>query len=357
MFEQRHSTDAVVPRVDAAVALDQLGAHDSRHVLHHLHRDYETRSRLALKSVGSDRYAADPSTEVLCCAYALDRGPVQSWIPGDQVPPEFIHAANNPSWNVAAHGDHFELAIEHHKMGPLFGWPEIPLERHVCTMAAALAVGLPARLSSAADALELANRKDGAGERLMHRMSQPRRARRGEDSNQIRWFDDEDRLQRLYGYRRQDVEVERELYGRLPPLPPTEQALWALSRKINDRGFCVDRKFAEAARRIAQAAAPEIDAELGEITGGAVTAINQITRLLQWLRDQGCAVQKLDRAAIERHLEKEDLSPTVRDTRAASGRGTGRGQENRCPAYPCGRLQSLAWRFSLSRRRYRTLGW
>ena len=67
--------------------------------------------------------------------------------------------------------------------------------------------------------------------------------------------------------------------------------LWVLSSKINERGFHVDRKFAEAARRIAQAAAPEIDAELAELTGGAVTGINQIARL-QVAADQGCAGQE-----------------------------------------------------------------
>ena len=70
-------------------------------------------------------------------------------------------------------------------MAPRFGWPVIPLERHHCTMTMAAAVGLPARLSAAADALELADRKDGTGERLMHQMSKPRRARQGENSNQV----------------------------------------------------------------------------------------------------------------------------------------------------------------------------
>ena len=125
----------------------------------------------------------------------------------------------------------------------------------------------------------------------MHQMSKPRRARQGEDPGQVHWFDDDDRLRRLYDYCRQDVEVERELFERLPPLSATEQTLWALSCRINERGFCVDRQFAEAARRIAQAAAPKIDAELAEITGGAVTGINQVARLLQWLQDQGCTAQ------------------------------------------------------------------
>ena len=98
---------------------------------------------------------------------------------------------------------------------------------------------------------------------------------------------------------------------RLSPLPPDEQAIWVLSSKINERGFCVDRKFAEAARTIAQAAAPEIDQELAEITGGAVTGINQIARLQAWLTEQGYPVKKLDRKAIEKLLLDPELPPQV----------------------------------------------
>jgi DNA polymerase len=294
------------------VAADIVVLRDSGLVRGHvLHRDYETRSRLILKKVGTYRYAADPSTEVWCCRYALDNQSVQLWTPGNPVPPEFVEAAADPSWIAAAHGDHFESAIESHIMAPRFGWLEIPLERHVCTMARALAHGLPARLSAVADALELTNRKDAAGERLMHQMAKPRRARKDEAPG-IYWFEDDDRLQRLYEYCRQDVEVERELYDRLPPLSEAEQALWVLSCTINQRGFCVDREFAEAARKIAQAAGPEIDAELAEITGGTVTGINQIARLLDWLQQHGYAGEKLDRKAIERQLENEDLPAVAR---------------------------------------------
>ena len=57
---------------------------------------------------------ADPSTEILCCAYAADDDPVQLWRLGDPVPPEFAQAARDPNWIVAAHNDTFETAIEQH---------------------------------------------------------------------------------------------------------------------------------------------------------------------------------------------------------------------------------------------------
>ena len=56
-------------------------------VAHTLHRDYETRSNANLPKVGVDKYAADPSTEVLCAAYAVDDGPVQVPL----IPSERIH--------------------------------------------------------------------------------------------------------------------------------------------------------------------------------------------------------------------------------------------------------------------------
>jgi DNA polymerase bacteriophage-type len=279
---------------------------------HLLHRDYETCGQLSLKTVGAHRYAADTRTKVLCCAYALDDKPVKLWIPGNPVPPEFVEVASNPDWTVVAHNDAFETAVEQYNLHPLYSWPVIPIERHRCTMAIALKHGLPARLDMAAEALELINRKDAAGQRLMHMMSKPRRARKDEDPNGTYFFDDPDRLARLGDYCQQDVATERELYERLRPLSAEEQALWELSTKINDRGFHVDRAFAEAARRIAQAAQPEIEAELAQVTGGAVTKVGQIAKLQAWLQQRGCSAKSLDRKAIEQLLATELPAPVQR---------------------------------------------
>jgi hypothetical protein len=92
---------------------------------------------------------------------------------------EFIEAAHNPAWTVVAHNDAFESAIEQSLLVPRFGWPSISLERHRCTMAMALAHGLPARLDTAAVALDLVNQKDAVGQRLMLMMSKRRRPAKG----------------------------------------------------------------------------------------------------------------------------------------------------------------------------------
>jgi DNA polymerase len=280
---------------------------------HVLHRDYETRSVLELPKVGSYRYATHQTTEVVCGAYAFDDGPVQQWILGDPLPPEFFEAKQNPEWAVSAHNDPFESAIENHILGPRHGWPQVPLERHICTMAMSLALALPAKLELLALVLDLTNQKDRAGQRLMLMMSKPRKPRKNEDPNGgPYWFDDEERLLRLYAYNKQDVEVEREAHSRLRPLSTNEQRLWLLDQRINGRGFYVDRALAEAARVVAQAATPELNAELAQITNQAVTSINQVARFKAWLATQKCSSESLDKKATAKLLGQEDLAPPVR---------------------------------------------
>jgi hypothetical protein len=87
---------------------EQPGPRDSKR--HELFRDYETRSKLKLKAVGTHRYATWPDTEVLCCAYAVDDQPVKLWRPGNEVPLEFIEAAKNHARGVpACHRDLAQL--------------------------------------------------------------------------------------------------------------------------------------------------------------------------------------------------------------------------------------------------------
>ena len=63
-----------------------------------LHYDIETRSAADLTEVGARRYAADPSTVVLCVAYAVDDEEPAIWLPGQPVPWQFIEAAANANF-------------------------------------------------------------------------------------------------------------------------------------------------------------------------------------------------------------------------------------------------------------------
>jgi DNA polymerase len=277
-----------------------------------VHWDIESRSVLDLTKVGAHRYAKHPSTKILCVSFAINAGPVQTWLPGEPVPPEFYEIARNPNWFLFSHNAQFEMTLLRHILQPRHDWPQIPLGRFRCTLAMSLTLALPGKLERVAEALELLHQKDKAGQRLMLMMAKPRRPRQGEDPHQIYWFDDEDRLQRLYEYNREDVEVERELYDQVQLLTPQELKLWRLDCIINARGFHFDRTLALAARKIAKELGPELDAELARLTDGAVISIHQVAKLKAWLAAQGYETETLDKAAIGELLASEDLPAFVR---------------------------------------------
>jgi DNA polymerase len=276
---------------------------------HTLYLDVETRSVVSLRDVGADRYVRDPSSKILCVGFALDDNEPQIWTPGHPVPWQFDAAAKGVNWSLCAHNAGFEIAVLEHLLKP-FGFPEIPLARWRCTMAQALACGLQAKLERLADALECACRKDLSGARLMHMMARQRRARKGEDSSIPVFFDDADRLARLYAYCLEDVRVLREVASRLPQLSAAEQHVWQLTHTINQRGFYIDKQLAQAAQSIAEAARPEIDAELRQLTGGI--GANQVGKLLQWVQQQGVKLRKLDKKSIEKQLLDDELPGNVR---------------------------------------------
>ena len=69
--------------------------------------DFEIRSWIDLRVVGPLVYARHPSTEILCASWAIDDGPVQTWVPGDD-PPAVCWARA-----IVAHNAAFELAAAH----------------------------------------------------------------------------------------------------------------------------------------------------------------------------------------------------------------------------------------------------
>jgi DNA polymerase len=275
-------------------------------------RDYETRSTMSLKACGAWIYAKHPATEVLCCAYVVDDGEIDLWRLGDPVPEVFLEAARNPEWLVAAFNDQFERWIEQHIMGPRYGWPLVPIERHRCLQAAGLALALPASLDAMTTALKLPVRKDLVGRRNMLLMSRPRKPRADEDPKVIHWHDDPVRRAALHDYGREDIATERALYRRIGFLSPEEQPRWVIDAAINDRGVPIDRRLLESAIKITEAAKREIAAEIASITRGVVTSINQTASILSWLAANGCVVSDLQKPTLLNALTRPGLPAAVR---------------------------------------------
>jgi DNA polymerase len=270
-----------------------------------LHRDFETRSAENIKHLW--RYATHSTTSVLCVCYAVDDSTAETWIPADGKPPPevFCEAARNPDWYVAAHNDAFETAIEEHLLGPRYGWPLVPIERHICTMAMALALALPGSLETLGERLQLPVQKDADGAKLMRELSRPRKPQKGENKSQIYWVElTPERLQRLCAYCCTDVEVERALFHRLPRLSLFEQRIWSIDAHINRRGFHVDLELATAAREIIAAEKKRIDAEIETLSAGTISGAHQRDRILEYVNERGHNLKKLNKAAVSAALAK-----------------------------------------------------
>lgn len=272
-----------------------------------LHIDFETRSELDLRKVGLHNYARHPSTDVWCMATGLADSEPGVWTPWHDLPTlTRVHVlAGLP---VYAHNAPFELEIWNQIMVPRYGWPELKPEQTFCTMAMCYAMGLPGALEDAALALGLAVLKDAEGRNLMLRMARPRSTR------PTVWWDEPDKLARLYAYCQQDVRVERELHKRLMPLSERERRVWLLDYKINQRGVQIDIESAKAAIKLADALKISYDEQMAEATGGAATTCTALGPIKEWLVAHGVpqAAESLDKQTVTDLLAREDISEEAR---------------------------------------------
>ncbi len=272
-----------------------------------LHIDFETRSALDLRKVGLDNYARHPTTDVWCMAWALGDDAPQVWLPtlGAAVSPVFVFSHIRSGGHVYAHNAPFELAIWNNIMVPRYGWPPLKPEQTFCTMAMAYAMGLPGSLEDAAIAMGLSIKKDTEGRSLMLRMARPR------STDPLVWWDEPEKLQRLYAYCKQDVEVERELTKRLMPLSETERMVWLMDYEINQRGVEVDLVTAEAAVSLSDKVKEKCAVDLARVTGGAVTSVSAIAALKTWAQSRGVPIDSLAKHIVADTLA-DDLPPDVR---------------------------------------------
>lgn len=317
-----------------------------------LHVDFETRSAADLKKTGVYAYAADPSTDIWCMAYAFDDEPVDVWVPGDEPPARIVEHVMLGGV-LTAHNAAFERTIWHYILAPRYGFPEPEVEQWRCTMAMAYAMALPGSLENAAPAAGIELSKDMVGRRLMLQMSRPRKVsedattlgleykamsglaaqyreagdvKRADtysaDANALRakfeagvtWWDDPEKIARLIAYCKTDVEVERALEKKLRPLIPTELALWHLDQRINDRGVLVDEKLAVAAKAIVKQAQENLDAQMRAKTDFAVSKCSNRNQIVAWIRSQGVECDSINKAAMETLLEEDSpIPPHVRD--------------------------------------------
>ena len=184
------------------------------------------------------------------------------------------------AWNVS-----FERNIWRRIMQPRFGWPPVPEEQWVCTMATAAFWGLPSRLEYCAAALRLPIQKDQTGAQLMLKMAAPTNMRAIEQDPETppEWDNDPEHLIRLAAYCCIDVEVERAIQRKLAPLPDREREIWLLDQAMNQRGIQVDLDLVSQMIPLASETHAGLHQHITELTQGEVTKTSQVDNILVWL--------------------------------------------------------------------------
>ena len=256
--------------------------------------DFESRSTVDLRKTGVYPYAAHPTTDLWCMAYALGKGEVQLWLPGDPVPGEVAYALTN-GYDFRAWNAQFERVMWHHH-GLRHGFPMIPAERWVDTAAEAAAMSLPRGLGKAAEVLGSEHRKDDQGHRLMLQMAKPRKLK------PLTWWDQDEKIARLADYCQQDVETERAIAYKLRQLSEKELAIYRLDQRANDRGVLIDMALVTALQGLADEAIERANVRLVEITEGAVEAVTNVQNILRWLRGTGLLLEDLTKQTVAEAL-------------------------------------------------------
>lgn len=264
-----------------------------------------------LPATGAPVYAEHISCEVLQLSYNLKdgRGP-QLWIPGCPPPQDlFDHLARGGL--IEAHNAGFEQHVWQHVCVAKMGWPELPPAQVRCSKAKCRAWALPGGLDDAAKVLQLSERKNPDGTRLLNKFSKPRNPTKADKRLRLLPQDDPVDGPKLYEYGLQDIVVESALSERVPDLTPQELAVWQLDQKINRRGVHIDLETVDAMIMVYEAECLRLNAELQQITGGAITSASQVTAIAGHLTAMGVYTDSLDADAVDALL-KRDLPPVAR---------------------------------------------
>lgn len=263
-----------------------------------------------LPVVGTPVYAEHPSTEVLCMYYNMKDGKgVQAWIPGSPFPADLFNyialIGLVEAWNVT-----FEFWIWNMVCARRMGWPALPLEQCRCAMAKSRRHSLPGALGKAAAVLGTPE-KDKAGGALIQKLCRPHTPTKKRPETrwtpQTAWPD----FAALYTYCGQDTVAEDNASAHIPDLTPEELEVWQIDQRINVRGVQVDVAALDAALEILRQAEAKYNAELYALTGGAVSSVNEVAKVVAWAAVRGYNLPDLTKDTVASALKRNDAPPGV----------------------------------------------
>jgi DNA polymerase len=296
------------------------------------HLDYETFSRADLRNVGTFRYAADPSTEILCMALSCNgEDPVvwrcdNKWRSPQELVRfnEYMDEIEDGNCVIYAHNAMFEIAISEHLWLKTFKRSKPAYNQWRCTMAMAKKLALPNSLEKLAEYLRLAERKDVRGHGLIRTFSIPQKPKKVRGVGQGSEFrilptDQPEKFQQFVDYCIQDVRTECAIHTKLNPflLRGTTLDTFQADIMLNVRGVPVNVDGLHQASALIDKVTTVSLEEFRQITGFEVT---QKKVLLKWLQERGYPHDNLRAATVDGELG-EDTDEDEDDEITASDEG------------------------------------
>ena len=261
--------------------------------------DLETFSSVDIGKCGVYKYAEAEDFEILLFAYSCDYGPVTviDMTQGELIPAEIVDWLYDPDVEKTAFNANFERTC----LASYFGI-NCPPEQWSCTMILSASCGLPLSLAGVGAALELPEDKAKMkeGKELIRYFCQPCRPTKANGGRTRNMPSDSPKKWAAFiEYNRRDVETENTIRQRLLKWRPdySEQRLWCLDQKMNDRGVRIEPKLAENAIKIGNQYRDELLTKCKQLTG--LDNPNSTAQIKTWLEEQeGVEVLSLNKKAI-----------------------------------------------------------
>ena len=277
--------------------------------------DFETRSTVDLKDSGLDRYAKDPSTEVLMLGWAYDDDEVSLWQPHvDPVMPEALQGGlKDPDVLKMAWNYNFEKAILKHKLGY-----DIPQDQWFDPSVLCAYLSLPIGLDRAADAcnidIELKKTVITGKGKPTKVFSEPSKRKKTElkknpDLSLMYykdWNTDPEKWAEFCAYCCQDVRAERAVWYAACSfnslMPEIEIQAWRLDQRMNERGVYIDLDYVTHALQYAVTESDGLVAEIKALSG--VENPNSGPQMKAWFGTQNYPFSSLDKAHVDEALKE-----------------------------------------------------
>jgi DNA polymerase len=265
--------------------------------------DIETFSDIDLSKCGVYRYTDSPNFDILLFAYSIDEGPVElvDLASGEEIPTDIVEAILSSDIIKTAFNANFERVALMRYLSRKLG-KEVYLNPSSwrCSEVQAAMLGLPLHLEGVAKVLRLDAQKMAEGKPLIRYFCipcKPTAANGGRTRNLPSDATDKWELFKQYNIR--DVEVELEIRKKIKdyPIPESEQALYELDQRINDRGFRADMDFVMQAISCDKQFTVSATERAYELTG--LENPNSVAQLKDWLSDRGVEVESLSKKNVK----------------------------------------------------------